>query len=335
MTEVYKGKIQGLEYDPEGFRMATPPEIADYKSRRLAFSSIADLGCGIGIQSIYFSSHSEKVIAVEKDEGRFNIALNNFYKINIRNIEMIKGDALDKDIAKRVGEVDVVHSDPSRLKSAENWSFEMLSPNPLEIVQKYKAETFTFDLPVHLKSDRIPESWEREYISLKGEPKRIITYTGKAKQYNVSAITLPSQRRLIGRPDIDRSLIISNNVDNYIHDLDQTIHIAGLLPEFLIDNKSARPILIDSQRIFLTSEEKLEDDFILNTYEVKGHAKELNRLKEIMRNENCGKVIMRFSIPDNLYYAMKKILEKEVAGNNTGYIFKIGETYYLGKKIIR
>jgi SAM-dependent methyltransferase len=334
MTEVKKELENGLEYDEEGMRMSTPIEIARYKSKRLKSDTIADIGCGIGVQAIHFSFNSKKVTAVEKDDIRYEIALRNAVRAKADNIEFIKGDAFDPRIVKSVRGVDTVHSDPSRIKSGNLWSLEMLSPNPLRILNEYDANAFSFDLPVHLKIENLSEEWEKEFISIRGEPKRISAYAGKAKKYDLSVITLPSNDRIIRNNELERKFSYSENVKNYIYEIDQGIVLAGLIPEYLKNLKNTEPILFDSQRSFLTSDSMIVDNFILNTYEILAKCEDIQDLKNKIRKLKIGKVIIRFSIPDNLYYNTRRILEKDAIGENIGYIFKIGNFYYIGRKII-
>lgn len=334
MTEVKKELENEFEYDKEGIRMSTPIEIARYKSERLKSDTIADIGCGIGVQAIHFSFNSRKIIAVERDDMRYEIAVRNAIKSKANNIEFLKGDAFDPHIVKSVRGADTIHSDPSRIKNGNFWSLEMLSPNPLNILEEYDANAFSFDLPVHLKIENIPKEWEKEFISVRGEPKRISAYVGKSKRYDISVITLPTKERIIRNSELERKFSYSEDVKNYIYEIDQAIVLAGLIPEYLRNFKNIEPILFDSQRSFLTSDNMVADNFIINTYEILAKCEDIHDIKGKIKKFKIGKVIIRFSIPDDLYYNTRRILERDAVGENIGYIFKIGDLYYIGRKII-
>ncbi len=334
MTEVKKELEKGFEYDQEGLRMATPSEIAKYKAERLQTKIIADIGCGIAVQAIHFSRKSENVIAVEKDKMRYELAQRNAINAKVNNIKFLKGDAFDPLIVESLKGADTVHSDPSRIKVGNEWAMDMLSPNPLKLMELYDANAFSFDLPVHFNIKKLPEEWEKEYISMNGEPKRISTYIGEVKRYEMSVITLPSRQRIIKNERLDRKLYYSKNVKNYIYEIDQAIVLAGLVPEYLENFKGVEPLLFDSQRSFLTSDSLMADDFIINTYEIIDKCRDISEIKNKIRKLKIGNIILRFSVPDSQYYSIRKILERDSSGENKGYLFKIGEIYYIARKII-
>jgi predicted RNA methylase len=51
----------------EGLQLATPEIVARYIAKRLKTNVIADLGCGIVGQVIFFAKECKKVYAVERD----------------------------------------------------------------------------------------------------------------------------------------------------------------------------------------------------------------------------------------------------------------------------
>lgn len=174
--------MEGLNYEIEGFRVSTPLSMATYKAERLATDSIADLGSGIGVQSLEFARFSNYVISVERDPKRLEIARNNAKKKRIGNIKFREGDALEDKIIREVGKVDTTTSDPSSHKIGMQWEFSFLSPNPLEVVKKYSCDNFSFELPASLPGQLAPFNWEIEYTSLSGELKIMATYIGKIKK---------------------------------------------------------------------------------------------------------------------------------------------------------
>ncbi len=335
MTEVKKQIDQKLFYDPEGLRMATPVEIAEYKAERLATNTIIDAGCGIGIQSIYFSKYSKMVIAIERDKERYEMAKKNASVYGRKNIEFINGDALDRSVLEKINESNIVHSDPSRKKKGENWSMDMLSPSPKAILKSYGADAFSFDLPVHINHDIIPNEWEKEFISVRGEPKRVSVYIGDIRKFNTSAITLPSKERITKSESCDRNFFLANKPGSFIFEIDQIINLSGLLPEFLSKFPDFEAMIIDSQRLFLTSDVLKEDNFIINSYEVLEQDSTVSGIKKKIAGYDIGKIILRFNISDNLYYSAKKIIEDGIKGNGTGYLFKHEDFYYLAKKITK
>jgi len=332
MTEVKKEKLEGLEYDEEGFRISTPPQIAAYKAERLTTESIADLGAGNGIQSLYFARTSKRVISVDNSGERLAISRNNAKKEGITNIEFILGDALDGETIKKVGKVDLVNSDPSRKRSEGRWEFSLLSPNPIDVIEKYKCESFSFDLPPLMPASLIPGNWEIEYLSLYGELKRMLTYVGGAIKFERSALTLPSRKRIVFDYNIERNVNPLRVPLHYIYDLDSSLLVSGLIPEFT-HHRDLWLLHSDSQRVLATSEKLVKDPFLFRTYSIIDTAPTVSTLKQKLSKLKAGKVFIRFSIEPSNYYIEKRNLERELNGKRDLYLFKLGEVFYLASKV--
>jgi SAM-dependent methyltransferase len=332
MTEVKKEKLQGLEYDEEGFRISTPPQIAAYKAERLATDNIADLGAGNGVQSLYFARISKRVISVDNDEERIVILRNNAKKEGIANIEFILGDALEGETIKKVGDVNIVNSDPSRKRGGRKWEFTYLSPNPLNVVEKYRSDGFSFDLPPLMPISSIPEDWEIEYLSLYGELKRMLAYVGGAKKFERSALTLPSRKRIVFDHNIERNVNPLGVALRYIYDLDSSLLVSDLIPEFM-HHRDLWLLHSDSQRVLMTSEKLAKDPFLFRTYSVLDTALTLATLKQKLSTLKAGKVFIRFPIEPSNYYVEKRNFERGLNGIYEIYLFKVGEVFYLASKV--
>ena len=61
----------------EGMQIATPEIVAKYIAKRLKTKVIADLGCGIGGQVIFFAKECKKVYAVERNPEKLEYAKEN------------------------------------------------------------------------------------------------------------------------------------------------------------------------------------------------------------------------------------------------------------------
>jgi predicted RNA methylase len=64
-----------LFFTPDALAQATSPGLAAYHAERLApFNSVADLGCGAGMDSIALAAAGARVVAVERDPARLVFA---------------------------------------------------------------------------------------------------------------------------------------------------------------------------------------------------------------------------------------------------------------------
>ncbi|MGC8645550.1 MAG: class I SAM-dependent methyltransferase [Thermoplasmata archaeon] len=330
MTEVKKRPLEGLLYDREGFRMSTPKEIASYLAERLAGGTVADIGCGIGVQTISFAERSERVVAVDMNRERLEMCRKNCERMNLGNVDFILGDALSKSVVARVGDVNIVHSDPSRVRTGR-WSMDSLSPNPLLVSREYDGDK-CFDLPALMPQSEIPKGWEMEFISLGGELKRLCAYTGDLKIYEKSALSLPQGARVVYDMEIDRKVEIASKPLHFIYDVDASISVSGLLPEFLSSNVELRIIHEDSQRTLATSSVPADNPFIARKYEVMGEAVSLTDLRKKIEEMDAGKVYLRFSVEPSKYYELKGRLERGLRGSSSAYIFRFGDRFYAAAK---
>ncbi|MEM0130310.1 MAG: class I SAM-dependent methyltransferase [Thermoplasmatales archaeon] len=330
MTEIKKVLQDGLVSDREGFRVSTPVEIASHIAKRLSAGKIADLGCGIGIQTINFATMSKFVTAVDIDPKRLEMCKRNCDTFGIKNVDFILGNAILESVVRQVGDVDLVHSDPSRARISKP-SMDSLSPNPLMVQRVYRGD-MCFDLPATMPENRIPKDWELEFISLKGELKRLCAYTGGRRIHRKSAVSLPSEARIAYDPEVERTVIRTKRPLRYIYDVDPSLSVSRLLPEFIAYNQGLSIIQEDGQRILATSREQLKSPFLVRRFFVVGRSDNKSDLKKVLRNSKIGSVFPRYRVDPSSYYKLKMELENGLRGEEKGYIFRFEDTFYLALK---
>ncbi len=334
MIDLENLDLKLFQHDDEGLRVATPIPIAKSKAERLSNETIADLGSGIGVQSIVFSYYFHKVYSVERT-GRIRYAKRNAKKFGIRNIEFIKGDALNESVIKKLKDVDVIFSDPSRPVRKGEWDLEDLSPSPLKIIKYYKNDAFVFDIPVQMRMNKLDDEWEKEYISLDGEIKRLSIYLGKVKNYDRSALILPEGIRVIYNPQIERKINVMDEPLDYVYDVDPAIQYAELLPEIIREMGDLYLLLKDKKRCFLTSKNFKEKEYFRSIYVIDFYAENMNALIQKLRENNAGKIYLRYNVNADEYYIIKEKIEKNLQGKEKYYIFRFKEKFYVGREIFK
>ena len=60
--------------------------------------SVLEVGTAIAYSTIILSDYVEDITSIERDENRYNLAINNVKRSNKNNIKLILGDALDVNI---------------------------------------------------------------------------------------------------------------------------------------------------------------------------------------------------------------------------------------------
>lgn len=198
----------------------TPPE-----ERRLA----VDLTCGLGVDAWTLGRSFERVVAVEVDPLRAQIARWNFERLGAENIEVV-ADRAERFVAEWPEErtIDLLYVDPSR-KTADGkrvYSLEDSSPNILELLPALRRMARRIVVKLSPLFD-VAEVYRRfgeeacvEVISLDGECKEVLvkigfseTDTGKpTPAMRVTVI----RRGEVQRFDFDRETwTTTNTVDSH------------------------------------------------------------------------------------------------------------------------
>lgn len=141
-----------------------------------------DLTCGLGVDSLHFSTSFEKVIAVEKDMVLAEIAKYNFSLLSKNNIE-IHNISAENFLQNYTGETfDLIYLDPSRRddKGGKVFLPQDCSPNLREILplllQKGKKAVVKFSplYDISAAQQDFPEIAEIQVVSIENECKEVI-----------------------------------------------------------------------------------------------------------------------------------------------------------------
>lgn len=321
----------------EGLQLATPEIVAEYIAKRLKTGIIADLGCGIGGQVIFFAKECKKVYAVERNTEKLEFAKENCKLYCVNNVEFILGDALTEKVKALVSDADIIFSDPARALSEKVRTLEKLEPPIIEILKIYSDITpnFAFHAPPQMPPERIVLDCEREYLSLHWQLNRLTLYFGALKRCERSAVVLPGEARLCSS---DAPVIKTGSMDDYAYEPEPSVVKAELLNELAQTIADAGTEIFfykgDERRTLLTSHELIDSPFFKDRYRILGKTeKDIVRMKEILNSEKAGKVVLRFDIEPEKYWELRKTLEEGLTGSRTLHLFGFGNEVVVGEKI--
>ncbi len=321
----------------EGLQLATPEIVAGYIARRLKTDIIADLGCGIGGQVIFFAKECKKVYAVERNPEKLEYARKNCELYDVRNVEFIHGDALSESVKERVEDADIIFSDPARPLSEKERTLEKLEPPIAGILKMYSGVTseLAFHAPPQMPPSRIALDCEREYLSLNGQLNRLTLYFGSLKRCERSAVVLPGEAALCSS---DAPAIKKGTLREYAYEPEPSVVKAELLNE-LAQAVAGDELFFykgDERRTLLTSSKPLDSPFFKDSYRVLGRTEmEIHGIKELLKAEKAGKVVLRFDIEPERYWDLRKKLEEGLAGTRTLHVFGFGDEAVVCEKIKR
>ncbi|RZN15389.1 MAG: class I SAM-dependent methyltransferase [Methanosarcinales archaeon] len=320
-----------------GMRLATPEIVAGYIASRLRTHTIADLGCGIGIQAIFFAKQCTKVYAVELDSERLDYARENARLYGVSNIEFILADALSDNVIKRLSGVDIVFSDPARLLQEKERRLERSRPPILEIIRKYQhiTDRMAFHLPPKINPEKIFFDCEREYLSLNGQLNRFTVYLGSLKKCGRSAVVLPEGARLESKPV--QPIAKTSTPRDFIFEPQPSVVHAGLLGE-LNEHLPADAAVYysDQTRTLITSDSLLHlpFSFLKDCYHVICATDfKPDKIKRALVKGNAKKVVLRFQIEPLKYWNMRNMFEEGLSGDKTVHLFRCNNTAVVCEKV--
>jgi SAM-dependent methyltransferase len=321
----------------EGLQLSTPEIVAAYIAKRLKTDIIADLGCGIGGQVIFFARECKKVYAVERNPEKLEYAKKNCELYGVKNVEFIPGDALELSTIEKVSDANIIFSDPARPLSEKERTLSNLEPPITEILRLYSDITpeLAFHAPVQMPPSRIALDCECEYLSLNGQLNRLTLYFGALKSCERSAVVLPGETQLRSS---DAAVIKSGDLKDYVYEPEPSVVKAELLNElaYAVSEKGDEILYYkgDAKRTLLTSSKLIGSPFFKDSYRVVGKTEmDVSVIKELLKSKNAGKVVLRFDIEPERYWDVRKKLEAGLSGSRTLHVFGFGKDIVVGEKV--
>lgn len=325
--------------NPEGLQLATPEIVAKYIANRLKTDIIADLGCGIGGQVIFFAKESKKVYAVERNPQKLEFAKENCKLYGVNNVEFILGDALSEEVKTGVFDADIIFSDPARPLSEKERTLENLEPPIIEILKLYSdiTQNFAFHAPPQIAPERLVFDCEHEYLSLNGQLNRLTLYFGALKRCERSAVVLPGEAGLCSS---DAPVIKTGTLQEYVYEPEPSVMKAGLLNELAQTIAGTGKEIYfykgDDRRTLLTSSELIDSPFFKDRYRVVSKTEmDILKIRGILKAEKAKNVVLRLDIEPWKYWDLRKKLEEGLAGARTLHVFGFGDEVVVGEKIKR
>jgi SAM-dependent methyltransferase len=321
----------------EGLSLSTPEIVAAYIAKRLKTDIIADLGCGIGGQVIFFAKECKKVYAVERNPEKLEYAKRNCELYGVKNVEFIPGDALEASTIEKVSDASIIFSDPARPLSEKERTLSNLEPPITEILKLYSDITpeLAFHAPPQMPPSRIALDCECEYLSLNGQLNRLTLYFGALKRCKRSAAVLPAEAQLCFS---NAAAIRTGDLKDYVYEPEPSVVKGELLNELahVVAEKGDEIFFYkgNAKRTLLTSSNHVESPFFKDKYRVVGKTgMDIGAIKEILKLEKAGRVILRFDIEPEKYWDVRRKMEEALSGARTLHVFGFGKDVVVGEKI--
>ncbi|GAA1051080.1 class I SAM-dependent methyltransferase [Arthrobacter russicus] len=250
-----------------GLEQATRLPVAALHAQRFAAAGvarIADLGCGIGADSLAFATLDLDVTAVELDETTAACATMNL--LPFRNARVIQADAAQFDPAT----VDGIWLDPARRDSTSSGTSRIFDPEafspPLSFVERLAER----GMPVGVKlgpgipHESIPAGCEVQWVSVDGDLVEATLWFNALARPGIrrSALLLGAARgaELHSALDFDPAAQDApvGPLEGYLYEPDPAVIRAGLVADLA---KRIGAHLVDPQIAYLAAAEPLDTPF--------------------------------------------------------------------------
>lgn len=216
-----------LLFTKEALEQASPCEVADDRAERFrGFASVADLGAGIGLDTIALAGRVARVIAVERDPVRAALLRHNVAAAGAAHVEVVEGDALEHP-----PQAEAAFLDPDRRPDARRTrdpeAFAPPASRWSELGSRYDAMLIKLAPGARDDDGPAPPS---EWVSLHGEMREARGGLGAFARADGRrrAVLLPGSVRLEGRGvpwPAPRALAVGS----FLLDPDPALVVAGLL----------------------------------------------------------------------------------------------------------
>lgn len=256
-------KSEEMFFTSLSLEQSTSELIARHLAKRFkADWTVADLGCGLGANTIFLAEPVKKVIAVDLDDIKIECAKHNASVYGVSNkIEFRVGDANDNID----NNIDAFFLDPARDRDGQTKTRSLLnsSPSLLEILPKLFQITKNVAVKIspafdYEELDLLPEQPEIEIISEDNNCKVAMLWFGDFKQAKRLATCFYRDGVYAITGDAQEKAAVSN-LKQYLYEPNKAISKAhlvnGLANQFNLTK-------INFNSTYLTSDNLITDNFL-------------------------------------------------------------------------
>ena len=297
--------------------------------RSAGISEVADLGCGIGAESMALASLGINVHAFELDEvtaavATYNLAPFENVKVDIADVEQLdlsQFEALFFDPARRE-----LHG-PKKATTQRHFDPANYSPNYNFCIEKAKTKPTGIKLgPGHDKK-QIPEGTEAQWVSVDGDLVEMGLWFGKVARENVARSALLIQgdsKHEITSSNSSSSSAPLAKLGRYVYEPDNSLIRSGLIAEF---SEPEGLTLIAPDIAYLSSDNKIESPWLKGYEVIDDLVFDRKKLKAYVRENNLGILEIKKRGSDISPEELRKQLSPKGEGAATLIVTRVGDAH--------
>ena len=297
--------------------------------RSAGIKQVADLGCGIGAESMALASLGIDVMAFELDEvtaavATYNLAPFENVKVEIADVEQLDlsgFEALFFDPARRE-----LHG-PKKATTQRHFDPANYSPNYNFCIENAKTKPSGIKLgPGHDKK-QIPEGTEAQWVSVDGDLVEMSLWFGKVARDNVarSALLIKGDfRDEINSPNSTSASAPLAKLGRYVYEPDNSLIRSGLIAEF---SEPVGLTLIAPDIAYLSSDTRIHSPWMKGYEVIDDLVFDRKKLKAYVRENNIGILEIKKRGSDISPEELRKQLAPKGEGAATLIVTRVGDAH--------
>ncbi len=305
-----------------GLEQATRLRVAAHHAGRFqqaGFTAVADLGCGLGVDSMAMAAIGITVTAVERDELTAALATYNLAPFD--NAVVIHADVLDSDLSG----VDAIWLDPARrsggkrLTDPSEWS-----PSLTDAFSLAESLPAGIKLAPGIHRDLLPTGAEWQWVSADGETVEVVVWTGALARPGVgrSALVLSGDTAHELTSPADSPDEPVGELGDYLYEPDGAIIRARLIGDLA---RQLEGRMVSPDIAYITSDNAHQTPFAVGFRIHRVLPYKLVHIKKWVREENIGTLEIKKRGVDVDPAALRKSLPLKGSAEATLIITRLGD----------
>ena len=289
--------------------------------KQAQITQVADLGCGIGAESLAFASLGINTTAYEIDEVTAAIATYNLAIFD--NAEVKNEDVTKLDLTKHQG----LFFDPARRNSkARLFNPQDFAPNFDWVTEQAKKKPSGIKLGPGHPHNQIPEEAEAQWVSVEGDLVELSLWFNETKRPEVkrSALLITKDAKHELKTNEKEAPAPTGEIGQYIHEPDNAAirsHLINLLAE------QTNTHTIDPNIAYLSSNEPQSSPWLKSYKVIKELPFDRKQLKAHIKQNDIGTLEIKKRGADITPEALRKELSPKGPNKATLIITRIGDAH--------
>lgn len=321
----------GLLFTEAGLEQASRLQAAALHAGRYRgakISQVADLGCGIGAESLAFAAIELEVKAFEIDEVTAALAVFNLGAFD--NVEVEQADVTTLDLSQ----FESLFFDPARrdLQSTSARAIRKFDPGEFApnfdwVVEQARTKPTGIKLGPGHPHEAIPEDAEAQWLSIDGDLVELALWFGDVKRPKVkraaTMIDANGRHEIVSETAESQSATV-DSLKRYIYEPDNAVVRSHLIAELASQIDAT---LIAPQIAYLSSDAKIESPFVRGFEVIDEMQFDRKKLKSYLREKNIGILEIKKRGADVIPEELRKELQPKGDESATLVITRIGENH--------